>query len=159
MSWIGAIDRPAAMKIQSSSSLSETQVLLFLRSKRRRKYVIAASLKSHVWLGPLKAVKMLAFGAGYQRMSGAPSSAVLHVTVHACRSSRTPFNSRQLTYRGKRSEATVPESVETNFKTPFSSFSISVRTICRPKLDEVAKSNPAGNPTPSSMIVIRPSLL
>ena len=50
--------------------------------------------------------------------------------------------------------ACVPLLVDSNLSSPCNSFSVSVRTICKPKLDDVVRSNPSGRPTPLSMIEI-----
>jgi hypothetical protein len=60
--WIGDINLLAVMKTRNYFSRSATQVPPWPKSKRRRRFAIAALLKSRVWLGLLKVVKMPEFG-------------------------------------------------------------------------------------------------
>jgi hypothetical protein len=71
------------MKILSSSSQSETQGQPLLRSKRRRRSVLVASLRMLALLGLLSQVRMLEFGEAFQKMSAAPLSVEQRVTVLA----------------------------------------------------------------------------
>jgi hypothetical protein len=81
-SWIGDINQHAAKKIQSSSFQLEIPDLLSLRSKRRKRSVIAASLKMPASPGLSRADKMQEFGAVSQKMSAVLLSAVLREIVH-----------------------------------------------------------------------------
>jgi hypothetical protein len=69
MRWIGDINQPAAMRIQSFSSLLEIQVQPSHKSKKLKRFVSAALLKSLAWPGLWRADKMLEYGAGYLRMN------------------------------------------------------------------------------------------
>jgi hypothetical protein len=80
--WIGDINQHAAKKIQSSSFQLEIPDLLSLRSKRRKRSVIAASLKMPASPGLSRADKMREFGAVSQKMSAVLLSAVLREIVH-----------------------------------------------------------------------------
>jgi hypothetical protein len=51
MRWIGDINQPAVMRIQSFSSLLEIQVQPLRKSKKLKRFVSAALLKSLAWLG------------------------------------------------------------------------------------------------------------
>jgi hypothetical protein len=80
--WIGDTSRLAAMKIQSSFSLSEILDLQYLKSKKQKKFVTDALLKNLVLHGHLRVAKMLACGVGYQKMNVAHSNVVLLAIVH-----------------------------------------------------------------------------
>jgi hypothetical protein len=51
MRWIGDINQPAAMKIPSFSFPSEIPAQPLLKSKKLKRFVSAALLRSLAWLG------------------------------------------------------------------------------------------------------------
>jgi hypothetical protein len=82
-SWIGDINQHAAMKTLNSSSQLVIPAQPSPRSKRRRRSVIVASSARPVSHGLLKAVRMRAYGADFQKMNVVHLSAVQLETVLA----------------------------------------------------------------------------
>jgi hypothetical protein len=81
--WTGDINLHVVKKIQSSSSLSEILDLPSLRSKKRRRSAIAASLRIHALHGLLNLDKMLEYGVVSLKMSAVHLSVVLREIVRA----------------------------------------------------------------------------
>jgi hypothetical protein len=79
--WTGDINLHVEKQILSSSSLLEILAPPLVRSKKPRRSAIDASLKSLAWPGHLSQVRMLEYGAVFQKMSVARSSVALHETA------------------------------------------------------------------------------
>ena len=79
--WIGDIDLLAVKKIPSSSFLFEILGQLSLRLRRRRRSVIAVSLKMIAWPGRWNLGRMPVYGGAFLKMSGARSSGAQRATA------------------------------------------------------------------------------
>jgi hypothetical protein len=79
--WTGDINLHVVKKIQSFSSLSEILGLPSLRSKKRRKFAIAASSKIRALHGRLNQDKTLVSGVVSLKMNAAHLSDVQHEIV------------------------------------------------------------------------------